>query len=88
MSERQPLPYDSVARKWLALAERRHAHIVELSDTGRWRHYFTLAELAIELNKAEALRDEWARIAGVEVRPEEIPVEFGDAQVAYYDAAE
>jgi hypothetical protein len=79
MSERQPLPYDSVARKWLALAERRHAHIVELSDTGRWRHYFTRAELEVELNKAEFLRDEWARIAGVQVEFEEAPVAFGEA---------
>jgi hypothetical protein len=79
MSERQPLPYDSVARKWLALAERRHAHIVELSDTGRWRHYFTRAELEIELNKAETLRDEWARIAGIQVQFEELPVAFEEA---------
>jgi hypothetical protein len=79
MSERQTLPYDSVARRWLALAERRHAHIVELSDTGRWRHYFTRAELAIELNKAEALCDEWARIAGIRVEFEELPVAFEEA---------
>jgi hypothetical protein len=79
MSERQPLPYDSVARKWLALAERRHAHIVELSDTGRWRHYFTRGELEIELNKAEALRDEWARIAGIQVNFEGLPVAFEEA---------
>jgi hypothetical protein len=79
MSERQTLPYDSVARRWLALAERRHAHIVELSDTGRWRHYFTRAGLEIELNKAEVLRDEWARIAGVEAKFEEAPVAFEEA---------
>jgi hypothetical protein len=79
MSERQPLPYDSVARKWLALAERRHAHIIELSDTGRWRHYFTRTELEIELNKAEALRDEWARIAGIQVNFEGLPVAFEEA---------
>jgi hypothetical protein len=79
MSGRQPLPYDSVARKWLALAERRHAHFVELSDTGRWRHYFTRAGLEIELNKAEALRDEWARIAGIEVNFEGLPVAFEEA---------
>jgi hypothetical protein len=67
MSGRQPLPYDSVASKWLALAERRHAHIIELSDTGRWRHYFTSAELEIELSKAVTLCDQWARIAGVPI---------------------
>ena len=71
MSERQPPSYSSVASKWLALAERRHAHIVELSDTGRWRHYFTSAELQTELSKAETLRDRWARIAGVPIIFEE-----------------
>jgi hypothetical protein len=76
MSERQPLPYDSVASRWLALAERRRAHIVELSDTGRWRHYFTSAELETELSKAEMLRDQWARIAGIEVKFEKLPVAF------------
>jgi hypothetical protein len=67
MSGRQPLPYDSVASKWLALAERRHAHIIELSDTGRWQHYFTRSELEVELSKAEMLRDQWARIAGAPI---------------------
>jgi hypothetical protein len=65
MSERQTGPYDSVARKWLALAERRQAHFVELVDTGRWRHYFSRDELEREMHKAAALRDQWARIAGV-----------------------
>jgi hypothetical protein len=79
MPERQPLPFDDVARKWLALAERRHANIVEISETGRWRHYFTYAQLEIELKKAETLRDEWARIAGVQIEFEEPPVEFEEA---------
>jgi hypothetical protein len=65
MSERQTRPYDSVARKWLALAERRHAHFMELSDSGRWRHYFTQVAFDLELRRAELLRDQWARIAGV-----------------------
>jgi hypothetical protein len=65
MSERQTGPYDSVARKWLALAERRYAHFIELSDSGRWRHYFTRSEFDLELRRAELLRDQWARIAGV-----------------------
>jgi hypothetical protein len=71
MSERQPLPYDNVARKWLALAERRCANFIELSETGRWRHYYTRGEFELETNKAEMLRDQWARIAGVLVDYEE-----------------
>jgi hypothetical protein len=83
MSERQTGPYDSVARKWLALAERRYAHFIELSDSGRWRHYFTRAEFSLELRRAELLRDQWARIAGVlpefDEAAEELSVDRGAA---------
>jgi uncharacterized repeat protein (TIGR03809 family) len=63
MSARQAGPYDNVARKWLALAERRTAHVVELRDTGRWRHYYSSDELLEALREAMSTRDEWARIA-------------------------
>jgi hypothetical protein len=66
MSGRQPGPYDSVARKWLALAERRRAHVVELRETGRWRHYYTSEELLDVMREAINSRDEWARLAGLE----------------------
>jgi hypothetical protein len=66
MSGRQPGPYDSVARKWLALAERRRAHVVELRETGRWRHYYTSEELLDVMREAVNSRDEWARLAGLE----------------------
>jgi uncharacterized repeat protein (TIGR03809 family) len=65
MSERQPGPYDSVARKWHALAERRRAHVVELRESGRWRHYYTAEELLSALREAVNMRDSWARIAGL-----------------------
>jgi hypothetical protein len=65
MSERQTGPYDNIARKWLALAERRQAYFVDLSDTGRWKHYFTRPALELEIRKAAQLRDQWARIAGL-----------------------
>ena len=56
-------PYTSVARKWLALAERRQAHFVELCDSGRWKHYFTKTALDQEMRRASALRDQWAKLA-------------------------
>ena len=65
MPERYPCPLDGVARKWVALAERRRDHIVELYDTGRWRHYYTQAELVEELREATRVCEEWARIAGL-----------------------
>ena len=65
MSERQPRPYDDIARKWHALAERRCAHVVELRDSGRWRHYYTWDELLDALREAVDTRDTWARLAGL-----------------------
>ena len=65
MSARQPGPYDTVARKWLALAERRRAHVVELRDSGRWKHYYTPAELLEAISEAVRTRDQWARITGL-----------------------
>ena len=69
MSERQNLPLENVARKWLALAERRYASFIELSDTGRWRHYYTYPQFQREIRKAAALCEQWAINAGI--APEE-----------------
>ncbi len=66
MLARQPSLYDSVARKWLALVERRRAHFEELRESGRWRHYYTWEELLDARREAVSSRDEWARIAGLE----------------------
>ena len=66
MSARQPRPYDSVARRWHALAERRRAHVIELRESGRWKHYYTVEELFDALEDAAAMRDAWAKIAGLE----------------------
>jgi hypothetical protein len=65
MSARQPSPFDDVARKWHALAERRLAHVEELRDSGRWRHYYEWDGLIEALHEAVAARDTWARLAGL-----------------------
>jgi hypothetical protein len=65
MSARGISPYDSIARKWLALAERRRAYVVELRDSGRWRHYYTWEQLLDAMREAVNTRDEWARLAGL-----------------------
>jgi hypothetical protein len=65
MSERQSSPYDSIARRWLALVDRRQAAFIELLDSGRWKHYFTEAELRTEMENIAVVRDRWARIAGL-----------------------
>lgn len=65
MSARQPGPYDDAARKWHALAARRQAHVEELRDSGRWRHYYDWDELIEALREATATREIWARLAGL-----------------------
>jgi hypothetical protein len=64
MLERQQSPYDSAARKWLALVERRHQNVIELGSTDRWRRYYTHAQFVDEMRKVLHLRNQWARFAG------------------------
>ena len=64
MSEPRQGRYDDIARRWLALVERRQQHFIELSKTGRWRHYYTHAEFLDEMRKVLRVRDQWAAIAG------------------------
>jgi hypothetical protein len=74
MSERQQGPYDSIARRWLALVERRQEHFLDLCDTGRWQHYYTHAEFLDEMRKVLRVRDQWAAIAGLPLSEEaELP---------------
>jgi len=65
MSEPQQGRYDSIARRWLALVERRQEHFIDLSNTGRWRHYYTQTEFLNEMRKVLRVRDQWAAIAGL-----------------------
>jgi uncharacterized repeat protein (TIGR03809 family) len=65
MSEPQSGRYDSIARRWLALVERRQEHFLDLCDTGRWRHYYSEAEFLDEMRKVLHVRDRWAAIAGL-----------------------
>jgi uncharacterized repeat protein (TIGR03809 family) len=74
MSERGQGPYDSTARRWLALIERRQENFIELCDTGRWRHYYSKAEFLEEMRKVLRLRDQWAALAGLPPQSEDPPV--------------
>jgi uncharacterized repeat protein (TIGR03809 family) len=76
MSEGQTGPYDTIARRWLALVERRQEHFIELCGTGRWRHYYSRAEFLDEMRKVLRVRNQWATIAGLPVA-EEHPL-FGE----------
>jgi hypothetical protein len=65
MSERQESPYDSTARRWLALVERRQQNFIELWNTGRWQHYYMHAQFLDEMRKMLDLRNRWASLAGL-----------------------
>jgi hypothetical protein len=67
MSGRQQSPYDSIARRWLALVERRQENFIELCKSGRWRHYYTDAQLRDEMRKVLHLRNQWAQLAGLPI---------------------
>jgi hypothetical protein len=64
MSERQDGPYDRIARRWLALAERRQIDFLELYESGRWRHYYSETKLREEIQKIIDVRERWAKIVG------------------------
>jgi|ERR1700734_3013168 hypothetical protein len=74
MSEREASPYDSVARRWLALVERRQENFIDLCNSGRWRHYYTRAEFLDEMRKVLRLRDQWAINAGLPPSGEDEPL--------------
>jgi uncharacterized repeat protein (TIGR03809 family) len=42
----------STAQRWRDLAERRRQHIVDLYETGRWRHYYSETELLDAMREA------------------------------------
>jgi hypothetical protein len=62
MSARRPGPYDAIASKWLALAERRAAHFLELRDSGRWKHYYTEDALTAAMDDALEARARWVQL--------------------------
>jgi uncharacterized repeat protein (TIGR03809 family) len=51
-----------ITRKWRALAEKRRAHLVELYDSGRWRHYYTEEQLVARTRDAIRLVEAWDRL--------------------------
>jgi uncharacterized repeat protein (TIGR03809 family) len=59
----QTHPYEMAAKKWRALAYGRCVHLVQLSRSGRWKHYYS--EEKFLNNMVEALRaaQTWDRLA-------------------------
>ena len=59
-----------ITRKGRELAERRRAHLVELYDTGRWKHYYTQEQLLVRMREAIKVVETWEQLA---VPPSEQP---------------
>ena len=56
-------PFDSIARKWCDLAQRRLDYYVELYRSGRWRHYYTEQALALRMLDVIKAARLWAELA-------------------------
>jgi uncharacterized repeat protein (TIGR03809 family) len=52
-----------ITLKGRELAERRRAHLVELYDTGRWKHYYTQEQLLVRMREALNMIETWERLA-------------------------
>ncbi len=52
-----------VTRKWLDLAERRKAYLVELYETGRWQLFYGEAEFVDRLREAIDVVERWSLTA-------------------------
>jgi hypothetical protein len=48
-----------ITQKWRALAIQRHAHFVELQQTGRWKHYYSEHDFLIRMREAVHLLELW-----------------------------
>jgi uncharacterized repeat protein (TIGR03809 family) len=48
--------------KWRALAEQRHAHLVELYMSGRWSHYYDQQDFVARMREAIELRELWSSL--------------------------
>ena len=64
-----------LTRKWRDLAEKRRAHLIELYDSGRWKHYYTEDQLVIRMREAINMVDRWERLSAAPARPHTIAAE-------------
>ena len=57
--ETSPKDIGEIAGQWVALAQKRRAHLLDLRETGRWQRYYSEASLAAQLREAESCIAEW-----------------------------
>jgi uncharacterized repeat protein (TIGR03809 family) len=64
-----------LTRKWCELAEKRRAHLIELYDSGRWKHYYTEEQLVVRMREAINLADRWDRLSAGPGEPHRVAAE-------------
>jgi uncharacterized repeat protein (TIGR03809 family) len=64
-----------ITRRWRDLAEKRRAHLIELYDTGRWKHYYTEDQLIARMREAIRLAETWERLAAGPAGPHTLAAE-------------
>jgi uncharacterized repeat protein (TIGR03809 family) len=65
------VPQDLMQR-YLALAERRRAHLSELYSSGRWKLYHSETQFRVHVRRAVDLCNAWREIAGLSAEPERL----------------
>lgn len=52
-----------ITGKWHDLAEKRRAHLIDLYETGRWKHYYSESQFVALMRETVQLADDWSRLA-------------------------
>ena len=52
-----------ITQRWRALAEQRRAHLIDLYDTGRWKHYYSEDQLLAKMRDAIRLVETWEQLS-------------------------
>jgi len=52
-----------IMQKWHALAEKRQANLLDLYDSGRWKHYYSEEQVLARIREANGLVDIWKRLS-------------------------
>jgi uncharacterized repeat protein (TIGR03809 family) len=64
MSDRDAIDrLGTIARKWRELADRRREYFTELYESGRWRRYYSEANLLARMREVVTNAERWAVIA-------------------------
>jgi uncharacterized repeat protein (TIGR03809 family) len=64
-----------ITRKGRDLAERRRVHLVDLYDSGRWKHYYTEDELLARMREAIRMVETWDRLLALTDAPPAVAAE-------------